>query len=86
MRNARKRSGHGIPLTVHKTTSSAIPPLGGSQLNLGKCTSRWLRPGTARLTLAVFFLLGLMFGTSLGYLASAALRAAKSTLKMTRFR
>jgi hypothetical protein len=31
------------------------------------------------LTLAIFILLGLMFGTSLGYLALAALRAAKST-------
>ena len=40
-----------------------------------------LRVGTARLMLAVFFLLGLMFGTSLSYLASAALRAAKSTTK-----
>jgi hypothetical protein len=30
---------------------------------------------------AVFILLGLMFGTSLGYLALAALRAAKSTTK-----
>ena len=29
--------------------------------------------------LAVFILLGLIFGTSLGYLALAALRAAKST-------
>ena len=34
--------------------------------------------GTTRLMFAVFILLGLMFGTSLGYLASAALRAAKS--------
>jgi hypothetical protein len=40
-----------------------------------------LRVGTTRLMLAVFILLGLMFGTSLGYLASAALRAAKSTLR-----
>ena len=40
-----------------------------------------LRVGTARLMLAVFFLLGLMFGTSLKDLASAALRAAKSTTK-----
>ena len=40
-----------------------------------------LRVGTTRLMLAVFILLGLMFGTSLGYLASAALRAAKSTTK-----
>jgi hypothetical protein len=31
------------------------------------------------LTLAIFILLGLMFGTSLGYLALAALRAAEST-------
>ena len=38
-----------------------------------------LSVGTTRLMLAVFILLGLMFGTSLGYLASAALRAAKST-------
>ncbi len=30
---------------------------------------------------AAFILLGLMFGTSLGYLALAALRAAKSTTK-----
>ena len=35
--------------------------------------------GTTRLTLAIFILLGLMFGTSLGYLALAALRAARST-------
>ena len=35
--------------------------------------------GTTRLMLAGFILLGLMFGTSVGYLASAALRAAKST-------
>ena len=34
--------------------------------------------GTTRLMFAVFILLGLMFGTSLGYLALAALRAAKS--------
>ena len=39
---------------------------------------RWLRPGTTRLTLAAFILLGLIFGTSLGYLGLAALRAAKS--------
>jgi hypothetical protein len=39
---------------------------------------RCLRPGTTRLTLAAFILLGLIFGTSLGYLALAALRAAKS--------
>ena len=37
-----------------------------------------LSVGTTRLMLAVFILLGLMFGTSLGYLASTALRAAKS--------
>ena len=30
---------------------------------------------------AAFILLGLMFGTSLGYLALAALRAARSTTK-----
>ena len=36
-----------------------------------------MRSGTARLTLAAFFLLGLIFGTSLGYLALGALRAAK---------
>ena len=40
-----------------------------------------LRVGTTRLMFAVFILLGLMFGTSLGYLALAALRAAKSTTK-----
>ena len=34
--------------------------------------------GTTRLMFAVFILLGLIFGTSLGYLALAALRAAKS--------
>jgi hypothetical protein len=39
----------------------------------------WLGVGTIRLTLAIFILLGLMFGTSLGYLALAALRAARST-------
>jgi hypothetical protein len=33
--------------------------------------------GTTPLMLAVFILLGLMFGTSLGYLALAALRATK---------
>ena len=43
-----------------------------------------LRVGTTRLMFAVFILLGLMFGTSLGYLALAALRAAKSPLKMRR--
>jgi hypothetical protein len=37
-----------------------------------------LRVGTTRFMFAVFILLGLMFGTSLGYLALAALRAAKS--------
>ena len=40
-----------------------------------------LRVGTTCLMFAVFNLLGLMFGTSLGYLALAALRAAKSTTK-----
>ena len=38
-----------------------------------------LRVGTTRLMFAVFILFGLIFGTSLGYLALAALRAAKST-------
>ena len=38
----------------------------------------WLRRGTTRLILAAFILLGLIFGTSLGYLALGALRAAKS--------
>ena len=38
-----------------------------------------LRVGTTRLMFAVFILLGLIFGTSLGYLALAALRVAKST-------
>ena len=33
--------------------------------------------GTTRLMLAAFILLGLIFGTSLGYLALSALRAAK---------
>jgi hypothetical protein len=37
--------------------------------------------GATRSMFAVFILLGLMFGTSLGYLALAALRAAKSTTK-----
>ena len=37
-----------------------------------------LRVGITRLMFAAFILLGLMFGTSLGYLALAALRAAKS--------
>ena len=40
-----------------------------------------LRVGITRLMFAAFILLGLMFGTSLGYLALAALRAAKSTTK-----
>jgi hypothetical protein len=39
---------------------------------------RWLGPGTTRLTIAACILLGLIFGTSLGYLALAALRVAKS--------
>ena len=37
-----------------------------------------LEPRTTRLTLAVLALLGLVFGTSVGYLALAALRATKS--------
>ena len=45
-----------------------------------------LRVGATRLMFAVFTLLGLMFGTSLGYLALAALRAASPPLKMTRSR
>ena len=33
--------------------------------------------GTARFIIAAFFLLGLIFGTSLGYLALGAIRAAE---------
>jgi hypothetical protein len=73
---SRKHCGHGIPSTVHKLHS---PSIRGARLNQGKCTRGWLRLGTARLTLAIFILLGLMFGTSLGYLALAALRGARST-------
>jgi hypothetical protein len=57
---------------------NAIPPMEGVATQSGKVYLRWLRPGTTRLTLAAFILLGLIFGTSLGYLALAALRAAKS--------
>ena len=54
------------------------PSLGGRNSIQENVLRAWLRPGTTRLILAAFILLGLIFGSSLGYLALGALRAAKS--------
>jgi hypothetical protein len=61
-----------------KTKSFYNPSLGGMATQSGKAYPACLRLGATRLTLAIFILLGSMFGTSLSYLALAALRAAKS--------
>ena len=78
MPSARKYSEHGIPLTVHEDYELCNPSIRGVATQSGKVYLRWSRPGSGRLTLAAFILIGLIFGTSLGYLALAALRAAKS--------
>jgi hypothetical protein len=54
------------------------PLFEGVATQAAKAYLRWSKLETTRLTLAVFFLLGLIFGTSFGYLAIAALRAARS--------
>jgi hypothetical protein len=74
-------SGHGIPATIHKTMSLCNPLIRGVATQSRKEYSRWLRVGRTRLMFGVFILLGLIFGPSLGYIALAALRAAKSTTK-----
>jgi hypothetical protein len=58
---------------------STIPSLGGRDSIRENVLMAWLRPGTTRLMLAAFVLLGSIFGTSLGYLALGALRAARFT-------
>jgi hypothetical protein len=56
---------------------STIPLLGGRDSTRKNVLMAWLRRGTPRLMLAAFVVLGLIFGTSLGYLALGTLRAAR---------
>jgi hypothetical protein len=60
-------------------SKSLQSPTWGDAAQSGKAYPTCLRLETTRLTLVIFILLGLMFGTSLGYLALAALCAANST-------
>ena len=82
MGSARKRSGPWDFTDGPQDHELLCNPfIGGVATQSRKEYSRLLRVGTTRLMFAVFILLGLMFGTSLGYLGLAALRAARSTTK-----
>jgi hypothetical protein len=65
-------------VSLHEDPERCNPSIGGVATQSEKVYLRSLRLGITRVTLAAFILLGLIFGTSLGYLALAALCAAKS--------
>jgi hypothetical protein len=67
-----------VGLRLHKNLEQDNPFIRGVATQRRRVYLRQLPPRTTRLTLALSILLGLIFGTSVGYLALGALRAAKS--------